>query len=443
MPGRVLRHRPVVAGIIVTLLAAPAAFAQDPPSQSAADQSASNPAAQAAQPPSGLQRPAPGGFLTEPIFLTRSIDYAAHWFGEATEQPKSGFYPELSNMITGSGWVSLGPGYRQYFANDQLFVDGSAAVSWHLYKMAQGRVEAPSLAKNHLTAGVQGMWQDHTQVSYFGIGPDTLEENRSQYRLQSTDIVGYATYRANDWLSIGGEYGWLLRPKVMAPGGTFKRGFPDTHDTFASDPGVGVSVQPNFQHVELSVTADTRDHRSYPSHGGLYRAASTSFFDQGSVGTFTFHQYEVEGAQFIPLAEDRWVLAFRGWTLYSDIPSGNQIPFYLLPSIGGHNTLRDFSSFRFHDNNVLVVNGESRWRLFQHVDGALFFDAGNVAARFEDLNLNKTSYGAGVRLHTGTTTFARADVAYGSEGWKFVFRTNDPFRLSRIRRAIAAVPFVP
>ena len=111
------------------------------------------------------------------------FDLLSKKFGERTGEPKSGFYPELSNMVTGSGWISLGPGYRRYFANDNVFFDASGAVSWHLFKMAQARVEAPKLAGGHLALGVQGMWQDETQVNYFGIGSESLESQRSEYRL--------------------------------------------------------------------------------------------------------------------------------------------------------------------------------------------------------------------------------------------------------------------
>ena len=90
-----------------------------------------------------------------------------------------------------------------------------------------------------------------------------------------------------------------------------------------------------------------------------------------------------------------------------------------------------------------MVNAESRFGLYPHLDLAVFYDAGNVAAPFDDLNLHKTSYGAGVRLHTDTTTIGRMDVAYRSEGWRFVFRTSEPFRLSRgsgsRQRAVHAV----
>ena len=85
------------------------------------------------------------------------------------------------------------------------------------------------------------------------------------------------------------------------------------------------------------------------------------------------------------------MLAFRGWTVFSDVGPGHEIPFYLLPTLGGQNTLRAYHNYEFHDQNLLVVNAESRWAIFTHVDAALFFDAGNVAAAYRDLNLDKTS----------------------------------------------------
>ena len=38
---------------------------------------------------------------------------------------------------------------------------------------------------------------------------------------------------------------------------------------------------------------------------------------------------------------------------------------------------------------------------------------------------------------------ARLDVAHTEEGWQVMFRSSDPFDLDRLRRWVAAVPFVP
>jgi outer membrane protein assembly factor BamA len=323
----------------------------------------------------------------------------------------------------------------------QLFVDGSAAVSWHLYKMVQGTIEAPSLANDRVTVGVQGMWQDQTQVNYFGVGADSLEDDRSQYQIKTTDVVGYATLRGNEWLSVDGWFGWLYHPKLEGAGGSFIPDLPNTLVLFAGQPGT-TGTQPNFLYSAAAVSADTRDYKGHPTSGGLYRVALTSYSDQHD-GHFSFTEYQAEALQLLPVVGQRWILAFRGWMVLTGVPDGHDVPIYLQPSIGGNNTLRAYRSYRFHDQNALTVNGESRWALFDHVDLAAFFDAGNVAPRASDLDLAKTAYGVGLRLHTTRTTLARVDVATGAEGWHVVFRTSDPLRLGRVSRRIANVPFAP
>src|SRR6185312_8690912 len=156
------------------------------------------------------------------------------------------------------------------------------------------------LAHSRVSAGAQVMWQDATQVTYFGVGPDTTAATRSEYRLTSTDVVGYATLRPQSWLSIGGRGGWLGRPAIDSPSGSFKRGNPSALDLFVNDPTVEILRQPNFLHTEVSVTADTRDSRSHPAHGGVYRGAMATYSDQGG-GTFSFERYEAEAAHFVNL----------------------------------------------------------------------------------------------------------------------------------------------
>jgi hypothetical protein len=392
--------------------------------------------------PAPIAQSRPEALLKDPKLITAAIDLARDKLGDDQGEPNNGWYPELSNMVTGAGWVSAGPGYRRLFSDGRVLFDASTALSWHLYKMAQGRVELPRLADDHLVVGVQGMWQDDTQVNYFGLGSNSIEDDRSQYRFQTQDVVGYATYKPRSSVALSGEFGWLGRSDVAAPAGSFKGDFPDTRDAFPTDPAVSLDTQPSLLHSEAAVTADTRDHRGYPTSGFVYRAALTHYMDR-SAGVFSFREYEAEGLQFVPIVSGKWTLVLHGWTVAGDVPDGHEIPFYLLPALGGNNTLRSYAHFQFHDDNLLLVNAESRLRLTPHIDMAVFADAGNVAFRFADLNLDKTSYGAGLRLHTTTTTLARMDVAYGDEGWRVVFRTTEPFRLARIRRHIATMPFMP
>ena len=384
---------------------------------------------------------APEGFLSEPRFIGRAINYANRTLGDTGRQ-RSGFYPEFSNTITGSGWISAGPGYRQWLGGERALIDVSSAVSWRSYKVAQGRFELPSLARNRFTVGSQVLWQDATQITYFGIGPNSTDADRSEYRMKTTDVVGYAALRPVSWLSIGSRFGWLQQPTILSPAGTFKRGNPATLAVFPSDVAVAMPAQPSFLHSEASVTADTRDARSHPSSGGVYRAAFATYADRDA-GTFSFRRYEAEAAQFVPLADSRIVLAFHAWGVASETGTTEQVPFYLMPSLGGSNTLRSYTDYRFHDRNMVVVNAESRFAVMTHLDLAAFVDAGNVAPRVGDLNLDKRAYGVGLRLHSDRATFGRIDVAHGTDGWLLMFRANDPFHLSRLSRRTATAPFVP
>jgi hypothetical protein len=56
----------------------------------------------------------------------------------------------------------------------------------------------------------------------------------------------------------------------------------------------------------------------------------------------------------------------------------------------------------------------------------------------------KTSCGVGFRLHNRKSTVARLDIGHSAEGWRFVFKVNDPFRRSTLSGGrTEVIPFVP
>ena len=80
---------------------------------------------------------------------------------------------------------------------------------------------------------------------------------------------------------------------------------------------------------------------------------------------------------------------------------GQQIPFFMLPSLGGGSTLRGYSSWRFRDQNSLLLQAEWRIMVNRFSTLAFFYDAGKVAARTADLDFDglKDDFGFGVRFH--------------------------------------------
>jgi outer membrane protein assembly factor BamA len=241
-------------------------------------------------------------------------------------------------------------------------------------------------------------------------------------------------------LSIEGHAGHLSRPTLSAASGPFDKNLGDALLTFPDDPGV--AQQATFLHGLVSIAADTRDYAGHPTKGGLYRAALSGYSDRDR-GQFSFRRYEVEALQLARIVGEKWIVAVHGWSVLSDIATGNTVPFYMVPSLGGQDTLRGYSDYRFHDRNMVVVNVESRWAVLSRVEAAVFADAGNVGARVSDLNLKKASYGIGLRAHTPKTTIGRLDVGHSQEGWQLFLKLDDPFAFTRLSRRTATAPFVP
>jgi hypothetical protein len=84
--------------------------------------------------------------------------------------------------------------------------------------------------------------------------------------------------------------------------------------------------------------------------------------------------------------------------------------------------------------------------LVPHLDAAVFADAGKVASRVDDLDLQhlKKSYGAGFRVHNATATLVRLDVGHSVEGWqvfiKFNARSSDRYRSRVVPRSFRLCP---
>jgi outer membrane protein assembly factor BamA len=105
------------------------------------------------------------------------------------------------------------------------------------------------------------------------------------------------------------------------------------------------------------------------------------------------------------------------------------VPFYFQPTLGGAKELRGYREFRFRDQNSLLLGAEYRWEAWWALDGALFVDAGTVAARRQDLSLGDmdVSYGIGFRFHSNSAVVGRLDLAFSREGFVPLLRFEHVF----------------
>ena len=97
--------------------------------------------------------------------------------------------------------------------------------------------------------------------------------------------------------------------------------------------------------------------------------------------------------------------------------NGGTVPFHLMETVGGANSVRGFREYRFRDTRNLFLNVEYRWEVWNYVDFAFFYDAGKVFSDPDDLDFNnlKSAYGFGIRGHSPDGMVLRFDFARSNE----------------------------
>lgn len=374
------------------------------------------------------------GNAAAPGLLSKAIVWtAARLDGDGAS--RDGFHPALGDLISGSG-PSIGSGYRLHILGNQAMIDVSAEVSTRRYRTAQSTIVWPSIGARGVSLGAQVKYQDFTAINFFGIGPNSLENDQTDYRLRYVDIGGFATIPVSRFLTMTARAGALR-------GARLERGtnalVPSIGDRFDDDSAPGLAKQPNYLHADLTLEADSRDVPGYPSRGGHYQFSAAAFHD-ADFGQYSFGRFEAEAAQYVPISS-RSVLAVRGRLAVSTTAAGQQVPFYELPALGNAHSLRAYSSYRFRDRDLALFNAEYRWPLLRMLDGAIFCDAGNVSPTLAGLARGSliADYGAGVRLHSKKRLIVRMDVARGREGMQALVSFSPV--LSSSTRAL--LPYVP
>jgi hypothetical protein len=337
--------------------------------------------------------------------------------------PAEGFHPKLGTITPGSGF-SLGPAYRRpAILTDDVHLSAFAAGSLTKYWMLDARLMMPALAGGRAFADVHAQRYDFPQEDFFGLGADSRRDDHVTYGLRNTLVGASGGVRPVPWLSLGGGID-RLDPSIGDGNGPRV-----VTDLFSPHVVPGLALQPTFLRYEAFADLNYREPRGNPRRGGRY-AVTYQRFDDRNADSYGFSRVEVDVQQYLPLLRDRRVLAFHAFTSLSDADEGHQVPFYLQRSLGGPDDLRGFRRFRFRDRHVLLLQAEYRWEIFTAVDGAIFYDAGKVASRAEDLDLRdlESDYGIGFRFGTTNGVFLRIEGAFGSrDGKHFVFRFGHVF----------------
>ena len=330
---------------------------------------------------------------------------------------REGFHPKLGSLTTGSGFAyGLGFRDRDLFSNNgalEIWAAGTVKRYW----ATEARLRFPHVAGNRLYFETWGSHRDYPQENFFGLGPDSSREDRSDYAIRTDHFGGRAGVRPFAHLLAGGgiEY---LKPKLGA--GQNDR-YPDVSVAFDPSEVPGLETRADFLRSDVFIEVDYREPRN-ARKGGWYRVDFSHYADR-TADQFTFNRIDVDLRQFIGFLSERRVIAARLHVSTSDTSADQTMPFYFMPTLGGNDTLRGYREYRFRAPHAILAQAEYRWEVWSGFDAALFYDAGKVANRREDLDFEnlESDYGIGFRFNTNGGVILRVDAAFGSRDGKHLY----------------------
>jgi outer membrane protein assembly factor BamA len=306
----------------------------------------------------------------------------------------------------------------------------AAQASVKAYQRYDLEFGAPHFARQKLFFDFFAVHHNYPGINYYGPGPHSSKSSRSDFRLEDTAIDGTFGVQPFRCFKLGLSSGYLF---VNVGPGTDSR-FVSSEKIFSPTEAPGIDRQTDFLRLGAFAQFDYRDNPGGPRSGGNYLVAFDYYSDR-ILNLYTFRRLDVDLQQYIPLFNRRRVIALRGKTTVSYTSTGQRVPFYLQPVLGGSNDLRGFRAFRFYDDNLILLNAEYRWEVFSGLDMALFADGGKVFPKYAPWNFRhlEGSGGFGFRFNVRNNVFLRIDAGFSREGPQVWFKFDNVFGGERLR----------
>jgi outer membrane protein assembly factor BamA len=270
-------------------------------------------------------------------------------------------------------------------------------------------------------------------LRFFGLGPDTREAFETSY----SDANGHLGVLLRQSLPGPGD-NWVLALGTRYEFHNLGRGWathlPDTQDVFTDLFDAADHHHSGWLTAGLSY--DTRDSQHNPYRGvvvgvGVNAAPAQS---RGDVGAL----FSVSASGVLPVPP-----LFHGGgdpgeehpptdTVAAGAQAGataGELPFWVLPTLGGNDTLRGYIGHRWTDRAAWHAAAEYRFWVIprgvaitdairiERIGAAFFFDVGAVAGSVTDFSdaTVRHCYGAGLRVSLERKALFRLDVGFSSE----------------------------
>lgn len=329
---------------------------------------------------------------------------ARRWFD--TGDTVARFTIVFGGIKPGSG-AALGPAVGYSF-RDGSFVQAQAEYSIHHYKLLQTRFQSRSFGAMRAIVSSRVRWQDAPRLALYEVGPDS-PNGRALYGERKTEYSAAVTLRPTPITRAAGGLGY---ERFTVDSG---RADPSEEESLPVVPRLqGLATEPHFVHLFVAGGLDTRPSGDLSRRGSQFSAAIHGFSDRSHTG-FSFAQFALEGEHLVPVAHERGALSLAAnlWT-----SRGTNVPFFLMPTLGGGDYLRGFRTYRFRDRDAAELTAQFQWGVHEYADAVAFVDAGTVAPRLSAIRMSAipVTQGVGIRVHTPKKTVFRLDLARSVEG---------------------------
>jgi len=268
---------------------------------------------------------------------------------------------------------------------------------------------------------IGGYYQYLQDEPFYGIGPDSKAENRTNYAHEQIDVLAGLGIRPSEDLAFGvtGEYviNSLFEGKDTR--------YPSTTEVANIDSLPGLETGVKLASVGFALLYDYTNKPFRPTSGGLILFRADGFYDV--VGErYGFSKVLLDAATVFHLFYNRRLIVRFAGEITEPL-KGKEVPFYHLARLGPQETIRGFQRGRFRDFDMVLTNVQYNYPVWDLLDIFLFVDAGKVAPNiFRDFSDVKThvGYGGGITVWGRQGITADFTFAWSEEGFRFYFNLN-------------------
>jgi len=330
----------------------------------------------------------------------------------------------LGGITSGAG-LNGGLEYRRDSVSEGVVsLRAHALVSVKLYQEYELSLMRPRLWENRWFGELLLQYRNLRRVDFFGIGPKSDRNDKTSFQYDGLAALVTAGFtQRNAKLRWGGRFGALSARG--GPGGSSTT--PSIEELYSEQEVPGIGEAPAYILLGAFLHRDGRDDPNEPRRGSLYELDWAFYHDQ-KLSRFGFQELDLTASFYFPTTR-RSVLALRGKGIFTRPGEGQDVPFFLMPTLGGYQSLHGFDYFRFRDRNLVVVNAEYRWEVTPSLRAELLVDVGQVFSGAEELGFSNLEFstGAGLRLKLGTTVLVGAALGVGREGAELAVRGDFRF----------------